>query len=201
MPPKAQTYKGMNDYLPREMRLRQYIVSHAHRSCRALRLRADANADRRVRGHARRQARRRREADLPAAVRRRSTGAALRPDRLAGARGGAVSERDSVSVPALRQGTKSYRGERPQRGRFREFYQADVDIVGADSASGRRRGDCADHRIAVTARVYRLSDAAQPSRSAGGLARVAGVADELAGQVYRAVDKFDKIGAAVCASS
>lgn len=25
---------------------------------------------------------------------------------------------------------KSYRGERPQRGRFREFYQADVDIIG-----------------------------------------------------------------------
>src|ERR687894_1912969 len=27
MAPKAQTYKGMRDYLPREMRLRQYIVS------------------------------------------------------------------------------------------------------------------------------------------------------------------------------
>jgi histidyl-tRNA synthetase len=27
----------------------------------------------------------------------------------------------------------SYRGERPQRGRLREFYQFDLDIVGADS--------------------------------------------------------------------
>ena len=27
MAPKAQTYKGMKDYLPREMRLRQFIVA------------------------------------------------------------------------------------------------------------------------------------------------------------------------------
>ena len=28
---------------------------------------------------------------------------------------------------------KVYRGERPQKGRFREFYQADIDIIGQDS--------------------------------------------------------------------
>ena len=30
---------------------------------------------------------------------------------------------------------KAYRGERPQKGRFREFYQADIDIVGNESLS------------------------------------------------------------------
>ncbi len=30
---------------------------------------------------------------------------------------------------------KAWRGEKPQRGRFREFYQCDCDIVGVDSAS------------------------------------------------------------------
>lgn len=30
---------------------------------------------------------------------------------------------------------KVYRGERPQRGRFREFYQADIDIIGSEKLS------------------------------------------------------------------
>jgi histidyl-tRNA synthetase len=30
---------------------------------------------------------------------------------------------------------KSYRGEKPQKGRFREFYQCDIDIVGKDNLS------------------------------------------------------------------
>ncbi len=30
---------------------------------------------------------------------------------------------------------KAYRGERPQKGRFREFYQCDIDIVGNGSLS------------------------------------------------------------------
>jgi histidyl-tRNA synthetase len=28
---------------------------------------------------------------------------------------------------------KSWRGERPQKGRYREFYQADIDIIGNNS--------------------------------------------------------------------
>ena len=31
------------------------------------------------------------------------------------------------------QMSKVYRGERPQKGRFREFYQCDIDIIGAES--------------------------------------------------------------------
>ena len=30
---------------------------------------------------------------------------------------------------------KVYRGERPQKGRFREFYQADIDIIGSEKLS------------------------------------------------------------------
>ena len=32
---------------------------------------------------------------------------------------------------------KAYRGERPQRGRFREFYQCDIDVIGRDKLSIR----------------------------------------------------------------
>ena len=32
---------------------------------------------------------------------------------------------------------KVYRGERPQKGRFREFYQCDIDVIGKDNLSIR----------------------------------------------------------------
>ena len=32
---------------------------------------------------------------------------------------------------------KVYRGERPQKGRFREFYQCDIDVIGNESLSLR----------------------------------------------------------------
>ncbi len=42
----------------------------------------------------------------------------------------------SLNFPFRRyQIGKVYRGERPQRGRFREFYQADIDIIGNESLS------------------------------------------------------------------
>ncbi|MCP4523434.1 MAG: histidine--tRNA ligase [Candidatus Gracilibacteria bacterium] len=41
-----------------------------------------------------------------------------------------------LSFPFKRQHiARVYRGERPQKGRYREFYQADVDIVGSESLS------------------------------------------------------------------
>src|SRR5919108_4253327 len=46
-----------------------------------------------------------------------------------------VLERRGQLVFPLRryQIQKSWRGERPQEGRYREFYQADIDVVGQDS--------------------------------------------------------------------
>src|SRR4249920_4214767 len=49
----------------------------------------------------------------------------------------AVHEHDP-SFPFRRyQIQRVYRGERAQRGRFREFYQADIDVIGKDSLSLR----------------------------------------------------------------
>jgi histidyl-tRNA synthetase len=89
----------------------------------------------------------------------------------------------------------SYRGERPQRGRFREFYQFDLDIVGADS------------RVADAEIIAVIYEALSQLGFTGfrvlvnhrdvlqALARVAGVPNEQAASVYRSVDKLDKIGA------
>jgi histidyl-tRNA synthetase len=89
----------------------------------------------------------------------------------------------------------SYRGERPARGRYREFWQADIDIVGSSSP-------LADAEIVAV-----LSDSLDalgfPSFTTllnhrqvlGGIARVSGLDEEAAGGIYRAIDKLDKIGA------
>ncbi|WP_322822246.1 histidine--tRNA ligase [Chloroflexus sp.] len=89
----------------------------------------------------------------------------------------------------------SYRGERPARGRYREFYQFDLDIVGSASP-------LADAEI-VAILCEALTALGFPGfvtllnhrQIIGGIARVSGLSEEAAGGVYRAIDKFDKIGA------
>jgi histidyl-tRNA synthetase len=89
---------------------------------------------------------------------------------------------------------QSYRGERPARGRYREFWQADIDIVGSTSP-------LADAEIIAT-----LTDALTAlgfsgfttllnhRQILGGIARASGLDEAAAGGVYRAIDKLDKIG-------
>jgi histidyl-tRNA synthetase len=89
---------------------------------------------------------------------------------------------------------QSYRGERPARGKYREFWQADVDIVGSNSP------------IADAELVALLSEALAAlgfsgfttllnhRQVLGGIGRVAGLDDTAAGGIYRAIDKLDKIG-------
>jgi histidyl-tRNA synthetase len=89
---------------------------------------------------------------------------------------------------------QSYRGERPARGRYREFWQADVDIVGSNSP-------VADAEI-VAVLTDSLSELGfsgfttqlNHRQILGGIARVAGLDEQAAGVVYRAIDKLDKIG-------
>ncbi len=88
----------------------------------------------------------------------------------------------------------SYRGERPARGRYREFWQADVDIIGSASPM-------ADAEIVavLTAALSALgfsdfTTLINHRQIIGGIARVSGLAEETAGGVYRAIDKLDKIG-------
>jgi histidyl-tRNA synthetase len=102
-----------------------------------------------------------------------------------------------ISLPWRRYAIgPSYRGERPARGRYREFYQADADIVGSNSP-------LADAEIvAILTEV--LTQLGFPSfvtllnhrQIIGGIARASGLDETAAGGVYRAIDKFDKIGAA-----
>lgn len=90
-----------------------------------------------------------------------------------------------------------YRADRPARGRYREFYQCDVDVVGSSS---------------LTVEVDVVAAAAEVLTELGfvgedafairlnhrsilhGMMEVAGVAPEMEGQALVAIDKLDKIG-------
>lgn len=90
---------------------------------------------------------------------------------------------------------KVYRGERPQRGRYREFYQCDIDTIGKDSLSIKndaefpaiiydifKRLDFGDFTIMLNNR-----------KIINGLFEAVGLSD-LKEDVMRLVDKFDKVG-------
>jgi histidyl-tRNA synthetase len=87
-----------------------------------------------------------------------------------------------------------WRGERPQDGRFREFVQADIDVVGSGDLPAHHEVDVALvmaealHRLDVGAVRVRVSH----RRLAEGFLRGLGIADVSAG--LAALDKLAKIG-------
>src|SRR5262245_19534231 len=87
-----------------------------------------------------------------------------------------------------------WRGDRPQRGRFREFYQCDVDTVGSPSmlADAEAIATVCDALTALGFPEFTIQ--INDRRVISGLAKLAGVPDEQAGQVYRSVDKIEKVG-------
>jgi len=91
-----------------------------------------------------------------------------------------------------------YRGERAQRGRFREFYQCDIDVIGKDTLSVRYDAEIP----AVIHAVFRALDIGaftiqiNNRKLMRGLFENLGIADgERQMLVLREVDKLDKRGA------
>ena len=88
-----------------------------------------------------------------------------------------------------------WRADRPARGRFREFYQCDVDAIGSTSMVVETElcAAVADvlQRLGFADFVIRLNH----RRLLSGLLDAAGVPAELHGQALVALDKMDKIGA------
>ena len=88
-----------------------------------------------------------------------------------------------------------WRAEKAQRGRFREFYQCDADIVGSASVLADAEAISIVGEILDSVGLPQYSISISHRKLLEGLARVAGVPDELAPMVYRAIDKLHKIGA------
>jgi histidyl-tRNA synthetase len=110
----------------------------------------------------------------------------------------AEHERD-LSFPFRRyQMQKVYRGERAQRGRFREFYQCDIDVIGKDSLSVRYDAEvlAVIHAVFSELRIGDFSIQLNNRKLMRGFFESLGVAEgERQLAVLREVDKLDKRGA------
>jgi len=90
---------------------------------------------------------------------------------------------------------KVYRGERAQRGRFREFYQADIDIIG----DGKLDVLCEAEIPAIIYRVFsrlglsRFCIRVNNRKILTGFYAMLGLSEKAA-DIMRTVDKLDKIG-------
>lgn len=90
---------------------------------------------------------------------------------------------------------KVWRGERPQEGRFREFTQADIDIVDVGTLSAHHEAEIAQVMAEVFARlpIPPAVILVNNRKILEGFYRGIGVSDTAA--VLRTIDKLDKIGA------
>jgi histidyl-tRNA synthetase len=90
-----------------------------------------------------------------------------------------------------------YRGERAQRGRFREFYQCDIDVIGKDALSVRFDAEIPAVIYAVFSEldIGAFTIQLNNRKLMRGFFEAQGVADgELQALVLREVDKLDKRG-------
>ena len=90
---------------------------------------------------------------------------------------------------------KVYRGERAQRGRFREFYQADIDIIGDGELDITNDAEIPAIIYTVFSRLglKRFQIRINNRRILNGFYAMLGLSDK-AGDIMRTVDKIEKIG-------
>lgn len=90
---------------------------------------------------------------------------------------------------------KSYRGEKPQKGRYREFYQCDVDIVGRElSVKNDAELPAIIYDIFKQLDFGKFTICLNNRKVINGLFDAFGLADKKE-DVMRTIDKYDKIGA------
>ncbi len=88
-----------------------------------------------------------------------------------------------------------FRGERPQRGRYREFYQCDADIVGVAGIEADAEIVTMMHRILDRLKFPQFIIKINHRKLLVAIGEFSGLPDAQLPDLYRSVDKFDKIGA------
>ena len=102
----------------------------------------------------------------------------------------------SLAFPFRRyQIGKVYRGERAQRGRFREFYQADIDVIGDGRLDITSEAEIPSiiYRTFAALGLRRFVIRVNNRKILNGFYAMQGLS-ERAGDIMRTVDKLDKIG-------
>ena len=92
--------------------------------------------------------------------------------------------------------SKVYRGERAQRGRFREFYQADIDIIGDGKLDILNEAEIPAiiYKVFTGFGLSRFQIRVNNRKILTGFYAMQGLAEK-SGDIMRTVDKLDKIGA------
>jgi histidyl-tRNA synthetase len=110
-----------------------------------------------------------------------------------------VQHQNDITFPFKRyQMQPVWRADRPQKGRYREFYQCDADIIGSTSLLNEAE------LVEITDEIFRKFGIAvtmkiNNRKILSGIAEVIGAADKVT-DLCTAMDKLDKIGQeAVCA--
>lgn len=104
-----------------------------------------------------------------------------------------VQHRDEITLPFKRfQIQPVWRADRPQKGRYREFYQCDADVVGSESLINEiellQMIDEVFRRLRI-----RVAIKLNNRKVLAGIAEVIGAPDKLI-DITVAIDKIDKIG-------
>ena len=104
-----------------------------------------------------------------------------------------VMHRDEITFPFKRyQIQPVWRADRPQKGRYREFYQCDADVVGSDSLLNEvelmQIVDTVFSRFGI-----RVCIKINNRKILSGIAEIIGEADKIV-DITVAIDKLDKIG-------
>ena len=103
---------------------------------------------------------------------------------------------NELSFPFRRyQIGKVYRGERAQRGRFREFYQADIDIIGDGKLDITNEAEIPSiiYQTFSTLGLKRFQIRVNNRKILNGFYAMLGLTEK-SGDIMRTVDKLDKIG-------
>jgi len=104
-----------------------------------------------------------------------------------------VQHRDEITFPFRRyQIQPVWRADKPQKGRYREFFQCDVDVIGSDSLLNEAE------LVQIIDRVFtdlniNTTVKINNRKILAGIAEIAGAADKIT-DITVAIDKLEKIG-------
>ena len=87
-----------------------------------------------------------------------------------------------------------WRAERPQKGRYRQFFQCDADTVGTESMLADAENVNLVYQVLTRLGFKQFEVNINNRKLITGIGQFAGVPDEQLGGLYRSIDKLDKIG-------
>ena len=87
-----------------------------------------------------------------------------------------------------------WRAERPQKGRYRQFFQCDADTVGTESMLADAENVNLIYQVLTRLGFKQFEININDRKLITGIGQFAGVPNEQLGGLYRSIDKLDKIG-------